>query len=110
MIANTSKLNKGLYEFPRASRILGVSSRKLRRWVSPNAGIFQSRYRDVDAVSFLDLMELLFVKMFRDEDVSLHTIRKAAEKASTKFRTDYPFAVKKFDTDGKTIFATLIDE
>jgi uncharacterized protein (DUF433 family) len=52
-------------------------------------------------------MELHFVKLFRAEDVSMQTIRRAAEVASHKFHTDYPFAVKRFDTDGRTIFATL---
>lgn len=52
-------------------------------------------------------MELQFVKLFRDEDVSLQAIRKAAIAAARKFRVDYPFAVKRFDTDGRNIFATL---
>ena len=111
MIANNSSvISHGLYSFPKASRIIGVESRRLKRWIHVETGIFRSRYQDIKAVSFLDLMELLFVKMFRDEDVSLQTIRKAAEKASRRFDTEYPFAVKKFDTDGRTIFATLIKE
>lgn len=108
MIAANSKLGYGIYSIPDASRILGASPAKLRHWLSPDDGIFQSRFSDSNAVSFLDLMELMFVKMFRDENVSLQTIRKAASKAAEKFNTDYPFAVKRFDTDGKTIFATLL--
>ena len=108
MIASSTKIGFGVYSIPTASRIIGVSSQKVRRWVSPDEGIVQSRFGEPDVVSFLDVMELLFVKMFRDENVSMHTIRLTAEKASKKFGTDYPFAVKRFDTDGKTIFATLI--
>lgn len=108
MIANHSKIGLGVYSLPIASKIIGVSSQKLRRWTSCKDGIVQSRFRETDAISFLDMMELLFVKMFRDENVSMQTIKLAASKASEKFNTDYPFAVKRFDTDGKTIFATLL--
>jgi len=52
-------------------------------------------------------MELHFIGMFRAGGVSLQTIRKAAEAATQKFHSDYPFAIRRFDTDGKTIFATL---
>jgi hypothetical protein len=55
-------------------------------------------------------MELLFIKMFRDEGVSAQAIRKASQAAAKKFKTDYPFAVQRFDTDGKTIFATLVSQ
>jgi uncharacterized protein (DUF433 family) len=52
-------------------------------------------------------MELHFIKLFRDEGVSLPTIRRASRAAANLFKTDYPFSVKRFDTDGRTIFATL---
>lgn len=108
MIVSNSKLGFGVYSIPDAARLVGVHSKRLRRWTSVDGGLVQSRFADPELISFLDLMELLFVKMFRDEDVSLQTIRKAAERAKDKFSTDYPFAVKRFDTDGKTIFATLM--
>lgn len=62
------------------------------------------------ALTFMELMELHFIKMFRSEGVSLQAIRKASRVAASKFRTDYPFSVKRFDTDGRTIFATMINE
>ncbi len=68
--------------------------------------VFDSEER---IVTFLELMELHFISMFRSENVSLQTIRKAALAASNRFKTDYPFAVRRFDTDGRTIFATLIE-
>jgi len=55
-------------------------------------------------------MELHFIAMFRSEGVSLQTIRRASMAAAARFSTDYPFSVKRFDTDGRTVFATLIDE
>jgi uncharacterized protein (DUF433 family) len=55
-------------------------------------------------------MELHFIKMFRDHGVSLQTIRIASERAAAKFHTNCPFSVKRFDTDGTSIFATLQKE
>jgi uncharacterized protein (DUF433 family) len=52
-------------------------------------------------------MELHFVKLFRDEGVSLPAIRKAAKTAARQFGADHPFAIHRFDTDGCTVFATL---
>jgi uncharacterized protein (DUF433 family) len=34
-------------------------------------------------------------------------IRKASKEAAKKFNSDYPFTIKRFDTDGTHIFATL---
>ena len=62
---------------------------------------------DERTLSFLELIELHFVKMFRDAGVSLQTIRRAAKMAAKQFGTNHPFAVHRFDTDGRTIFATL---
>lgn len=61
-------------------------------------------------LSFLELMELYFVKMFREEGVSLQTIQRASQAAAKKFQTEYPLAVRRFDTDGRAIFATLVKE
>jgi uncharacterized protein (DUF433 family) len=115
-------LGVGLYSFPEAARIIGVESRALRRWAKEYAYIDRGSVRqhtsviprhfgkDSDTLSFLELIELLFVKAFRAEGVSMQAIRKAAERAAERFQTPYPFAVKRFDTDGKHIFATLQEE
>ena len=52
-------------------------------------------------------MELHFIHMFKQEGVSLQTIRKAAKMAAHQFQQPYPFTLRRFDTDGETIFATL---
>lgn len=61
------------------------------------------------AITFIELMELYFIGIFREQGVAPRTIRRASAAAASKFGTDYPFAVKRFDTDGRTIFATLVD-
>jgi len=104
-----SRLGVGLYSIPEAARIVGAPIGRIRTWISPREALI-ARFSDPTerTVSFLELMELHFVKMFRSEGVSLQTIRRAACAASRKFQADYPFAVRTFDTDGRTIFATLI--
>jgi uncharacterized protein (DUF433 family)/DNA-binding transcriptional MerR regulator len=109
----------GLYSLSEAAHILGVRAPTLRRWVSQYTyrvkGI-QYFHRPIvtrsflgpsKPLTFLELIELLFVKMFREQGVSMQTIRKAAGIAADLFQTPYPFAVKRFDTDGRHIFATL---
>lgn len=111
MISKDTTFGYGVYPISEAARIVGVSTHRAKRWLDANCGIVIRRYDpSEDTVSFLELMELLFIKLFRNESVSLQTIRKAAEAAAVRFETDYPFAVKRFDTDGKTIFATLLRE
>src|SRR5438270_929137 len=109
----------GLYSFPEAARIIGIKPAKLRRWVGqyrrkePGAEhlskpVISRYFQDGEHVlTFLELVELLLVKLFREEGVSMPVIRKAAEEAARRFDTPYPFAVKRFDTDGQRIFATL---
>jgi uncharacterized protein (DUF433 family) len=109
----------GLYSYPEAARILGVPAPKLRRWAGdyrPRAEGTERLHKPVivrhlgkgqPMLTFVELMELYFVKLFRAEGVSMPTIRKAAEEAARRFGTSHPFAVQRFDTDGHRIFATL---
>ncbi|HUG18385.1 MAG TPA: hypothetical protein VMM56_05370 [Planctomycetaceae bacterium] len=103
-------IGKGLYDYAFAARIVGVKTRRLKRWIgiSDNSSpVFSSDSPVSETVTFMELMELMFIGMFRKEGVPLQTIRQAAIAASIKFKTHHPFAVKRFDTDGKAIFATL---
>lgn len=114
-------LGKGLYTLPEAARILKAQPRTLRRWVCG----YTQKYRGEDlysepivtpeikqsegetVISFKNLIECLFINLFRKENVSMPVIRAAAQEASRQFGTKHPFAVKRFDTDGNRIFATL---
>jgi len=98
-----------LYSIAEASRILRTHHRRLARWLNPDTGIVTRRFDPSErTISFVELMELHFIKMFCDEGVSLQTIRKASLAAAQKYKTNYPFCVKRFDTDGRTIFATMV--
>ena len=100
----------GLYSLSQAARIIGVRPQKLKYWIGDENGdssVASPRFNDEHILTFAELMELHLIKMFRDEGVSLQTIRKASRVAANKFNTEHPFLLKRFDTDGKTIFATL---
>jgi uncharacterized protein (DUF433 family) len=100
----------GIYTIPEAARLVGVGYHKIRRWIGDehgHASVIDREFPDEKIVTFMELMELHFISLFRREGVSLQTIRRAAVEAARKFRTGHPFAVQRFDTDGKAIFATL---
>lgn len=116
-----SLIGVGLYSFPEAAHIIGTNSRTLRQWAKSyhyqargtaytHRPVINRYLDDENVLTFLELIELLFVRMFRAEGLSMQFIRKAADAAARRFDTPYPFAVKRFDTDGRSIFATLADE
>lgn len=118
---NGSLLGKGLYSISEAARILQMRADTVRRWVTGYSFGRNGHKRysppliqlsTIDGVSevfltFQNLIELLFIRLFHREGVSLYTIRAAALEAQADFNSRHPFAVKQFDTDGKGIFATL---
>jgi uncharacterized protein (DUF433 family)/DNA-binding transcriptional MerR regulator len=109
MKSRSDNLGVGFYALPQAARLLGLHTNKLRRWVGGFGDMESVIERDCpfDAtVTFTELMELMFVRQFRDEGVSMQAIRKAANAAAKKLRSRHPFAVKRFDTDGRHIFVT----
>jgi uncharacterized protein (DUF433 family) len=109
----------GLYTFPEAARIIGVKPSTLRRWAKEyrytSRGATYLHHplipkhfgENASALTFLELIEFLFVKLFRAEGVSMPAIRKAVQGAAEMFGTPYPFTMKQFDTDGTRIFVTL---
>jgi uncharacterized protein (DUF433 family) len=110
-LASGTYLGKGLYSLADAARLVGERDAKIRRWLRPKDDLIHRAFEPSErAISFAELMEIHFIKMFRDEGVSLQAIRKAAKAAEKQFGTQYPFAVKRFDTDGRTIFVTLADD
>jgi uncharacterized protein (DUF433 family) len=62
---------------------------------------------DTIEMSFRDLIELRFVKAFRDIGLSLPTIRQCFERAVAAVKDERPFSTRRFRTDGKTIFLEI---
>jgi len=115
-------IGNGIYTFKEASTITGVNYNTLRRWIegyyrkninTPKAPIFNGDYEKIDekkALSFMDVIEILFIKSFQKHGLSLQLIRKAVERASLLLSSSHPFAIKIFYTDGKTILARIAKE
>jgi len=122
----TSHFNVGVYSVPEASRLVRMPRGWVKRMVrgyafrgrkgQPSASppLFRGTHEDVGGVinlSFLDLIELLFVRDFREHGVSMPIIRRAAVVAAEMFKDlDHPFCLKRFATDGKYIFGTAATE
>jgi len=117
-----SNVGLGIYTLPEAGRLVGANVVTIRRWllgyrfptkgkgVSESKPIFQPQLPVLEghlAIGFLDLIELLFIKAFRKHGVTLPTIRRAAKEAAKRWKTDHPFCVKRFATDGRDIFSTI---
>ena len=61
-------------------------------------------------LSFRDLIELRFVKAFRDVGLSLPTIRECFAQAVDAVDDSRPFSTRKFRTDGKRIFLEITSD
>jgi uncharacterized protein (DUF433 family) len=61
-------------------------------------------------LSFRDLIELRFVKTFRDLGVGLATIRDCYRRAVDEIQDERPFSTQRFRTDGKTIFLEITEK
>ncbi|KXS31758.1 MAG: Uncharacterized protein AWT59_2134 [Candidatus Gallionella acididurans] len=118
-------ISVGLYTFQEASRLTNATPQELRRWLNgyahkasgsdervKSAPLWKTELAEseVEGISFHDLLEVRFVQAFRKHGVSLQTIRIASEQARGLFNHPYPFTCKRFQTDGRTIFATALEE
>lgn len=109
----------GLYTPAEAAVYTGIPAVEIRRWLfgySANGrhhdGLWTPQLSErVDkALSFHDLLEIRFVHAFRRHGVSLQAIRGASAHARELFHQDYPFTCRRFQTDGRSIFATVLEE
>lgn len=106
----------GLYSIPEAARLLKTPSRTLYNWVkgyaSPGergvvAPMLVQDFPELTAegiLTFLDLVEIHMVRLFRQHGVRMSTIKSAAVRLADKYGTNHPLAVKGLETDGKRIF------
>lgn len=94
-------LARGFYTVPQAARLIRVGSTNriygwLRGYPDRRVGPLLARdYRPIAAneeLSFLDLMEVRFVEVFREHGVKLRSLRFAAERLREELKTPHPFA------------------
>ena len=108
---------------PEATKLTGVPYQSIRRWLFgytwkrdgkahrlPPVWDGQiPRIDDTIGLGFLDLMEIRFVRAFREKGVSLKIIRETAVKACDLFEQSHPFTRTRFLTDGRWIFAEIAE-
>lgn len=109
----------GLYTAGEASLYTGISASDIRRWMfgysshgvdHPGLWTPELSFLDENLLGFHDLLEIRFVHAFRQHGVSLQAIRSASRQAAEMFDQRYPFTCRRFQTDGRDIFATVLDE
>lgn len=103
------------YSAAEVGRMVGLHPARVRRWLRGYDYRYAAKIRHQRPVirrrgprpgtyaSFLDLIDLLFVKRFLDHGVSLQRVRRALDEASEILGTDH-FACSNFFTDGREIY------
>lgn len=108
--------NIPMYFTAEIARLVDISRYRVHRWLEGYEYAYASRRRKQKPVvqkawqdqtyphyaSFLDLVDLLFVKRFLDYGLSLQKLRRALDEAKEILGTDH-FARQSFFTDGKNI-------
>jgi len=115
-----------MYPAATVGRLVGLTSTRVRRWLqgydfaylTGSKGEIRLGHKGpvikrgeaafANYASFLDLIDLLFVKKFLDHGVSLQRIRKALQEAE-ELIGGHHFAQSKFFTDGKNIYLQVKD-
>jgi uncharacterized protein (DUF433 family) len=107
----------GFFSIADAARLVGASPAAVRGWVDgyPNSRsgpVVRRDFEGTRTVSFLDLMELRFIAIFRAQRVPMPTLRKAAEKARHDWNVGHPLALasEKYVTDRRNVFAHVAEE
>jgi uncharacterized protein (DUF433 family) len=123
----TKYLNIPMYPAALAGRFVKLSPGRVRRWLqgyefSYETGedripclkhkepiVYNDQTKETSYASFLDLIDLLFVKQFLEYGVSLQRIRKAFCEAQ-KLIGGHHFAQRTFFTDGHNIFIKVKEQ
>tara|TARA_R110000787_G_scaffold24088_5_gene68624 strand:- start:390 stop:1079 length:690 start_codon:yes stop_codon:yes gene_type:complete len=113
----TDPLLAGFFSIPEAARLVGVSPNLVRGWLNGYANsrsgpVVDRDFEGTRTVSFLDLMELRFIAVFRAQKVSMPTLRIAAENARRDWSVNHPLALsgEKYVTDRRKVFERVAKE
>lgn len=106
-------LGSGIYTYHEAARLLHVDTANVRRWAEGYTYKLNGEIRRKEAIlqgppgdgllTFYDLIELFFVREFRNAGVKLQDIRDTAKYLADRWQTPYPYACNKLQTDGQQI-------
>jgi len=114
----TTLLQTGIYTITEASRLTGVSPRRIRRWVRGyefkvkhgrhrSPAVWSTQLDQIGhavALGFFDLLEVRCVDAFVSAGVGWKTLRQVHEQAMKLVGHAHPFCTNQFATDGQTIF------
>lgn len=112
--------DRAAYPAAEAARLVGLTPTRVRRWLKGydyryheevrrrGPVVKRSHHGPPTYASFLDLIDLLFVKGFLDRGLSLQRVRKALEEAASILGTTH-FARKSFFTDGHNVYLKVKD-
>jgi len=113
-------LTTGLYTFSEAAHLLRVSSRRVLGWAKgysharngetrESAPILDRPFDADGLLNFYDLVELFFVREFRNLGVELPEIRAVAQELRQALDTPYPFAKRQVvELGGKLVDKDLL--
>lgn len=113
-IMKRSYIDMGLYSISDGARLLKIPEQKLRRWIvgdphGSSVPLITNEIARIDgqiSLSFINLIEALFISKFVAYGLHARSIRMMAEEAASFLNTPHPFATNVlFKTDGKKIFA-----
>jgi len=93
------------YQIGEAARYAQISPQTVAAWHKIERPILSQKDRRV-ALSYMQLIEVAVVAVFRKAGISLKRIRDAREYIRKQLRTEHPFAQHRFKTEGKHL---LID-
>jgi len=114
-IISEKELDMPMYNPAEVGRLVGISNNRVRRWLQGysyghghlkrhKGPVIKSSSSDYSGyASFLDLVDLLFVKRFLDHGLSLQKLRKALDEAAEILGTSH-FARERFFTDGNKVY------
>lgn len=113
----TTYLARGLYSVPAAARLIGAKSGQIRRWAfgyerggrsyDPAINTDLDELGGEPVLTFLDLVELLFIHGLRSSGHSFPKIHEAHRVLSLLLETEHPFALKQAFSDPAGIYALL---
>ncbi|MGB5065453.1 MAG: DUF433 domain-containing protein [Candidatus Competibacter sp.] len=113
-------IGTGLYTIGEVATFTQIPVRQVRRWLRGYRSghqtyppLWASELSDSplpQAFGFHDLLEVRVVHAFRRYGVSLPTIRKACQHAREYFERPYPFTCQRFLTDGRAVFAEILEQ
>jgi uncharacterized protein (DUF433 family) len=106
-VATSADLGAGVYTRREAARLAKLPPGRIANWAR---GFAAGRPTEcLPTLSFLDLLEIVFVRTFLDLGLRMRTIRHAAIEGSNLFGVAHPFCLRRFETDGPRLFAHVAE-